>query len=669
MCVCRFDFFRNFAAQFTKSGTMILIKKLDMFILKKFLLIFFGAFFITLFVFMMQFVWRSVDTLIGKGLTVDVLGEFFWYMGISLVPMSLPMGVLLASLISFGNMGEQLELLAMKAAGVSLARIMAPVAILVIALTGTSFYFQNFTAPEAQLKLRTLLLSMKQTSPALEIPEGVFYNGVPGYNFYVEHKDVASGMLYNLMIYKTDQGFDKAQIVVADSGRLEMSTDKLHLVLDIWDGEQFENLESSGQTQALGARNTPYDRESFCYKRFLIDFDSNFEKMDEDQLRGMAQAKNLKQIEESVDSMERQLDTIGIRNFAEARRNFYRRPELPKAQEAALKRLLSAKTGKGGVPEFDRLMSQTAPDRQQATLQQARTSARQYTSELEWKSLMTKEGDSFIRRHWKEWNGKFTSSLACFFFFLVGAPLGSIIRRGGLGISAAVSVLIFIVYHIIDTSGTKMARDGVWNMVYGTWLSTFILASVGIFLSYKANFDSMVFNMEAYLGALKHLLGFRSRRHIFRKEVIINDPDYAALTGEIAALRTDCTGYAARKKLYLAPNYIRVFFRSIPDKRMERIGNRLERLIEELSNTKSPKILEVLNTFPVIYVHAHTSPFDNRRLNVISGVLFPVGIVLWLRIWRFRLRLHGDLRTIVKGLDELETLVKTETNETTSKEI
>lgn len=648
------------------------IKKLDMFILKKFLLVFFGAFFITLFVFMMQFVWRSIDSLIGKGLTVDVLGEFFWYMGISLVPMSLPMGVLLASLISFGNMGERLELLAMKAAGVSLARIMAPVALLVVALTGTSFYFQNFTAPEAQLKLRTLLLSMKQTSPALEIPEGIFYNGVPGFNFYVERKDVASGMLYNLMIYKTDQGFDKAQIVVADSGRLEMSTDKLHLVLDIWDGEQFENLESSGQSQAMGVRNTPYDRETFYYKRFLIDFDSNFEKMDEEQLRGMAQAKNLKGIEESVDSMERQLDTIGIRHFADARRAYFRRPQLPPKQEEAMKKLVAArgkKAEKGGAPDFDKILAAQSPDRQQAALQQARTAARQYSAELEWKSLMIKEGDSFIRRHWKEWHGKFTSSLACFFFFLVGAPLGSIIRRGGLGISAAVSVAIFIVYHIIDTSGTKMARDGVWNMVYGTWISTVILASVGIFLSYKANFDSVVFNMEAYLGALKRLLGFRSRRHIFRKEVIIHDPDYATLPERIGRLRKACTDYSSRKKLYRAPSYIRVFFRSLPDKRMERIATELEALIEELSNSKDRRILEVLNTFPLIYVHAHTSPFDNRRMNVLSGVLFPVGAVLWLRIWRFRLRLHGDLRTIVKGLDALDRLVnKQETNTITSQE-
>lgn len=639
---------------------MRFIKKLDLFILKKFLLVFFGAFFITLFVFMMQFLWRSIDNLIGKGLTVDVLAEFFWYMGLTLVPMSLPMGVLLASLISFGNMGEKLELLAMKAAGVPLVRIMAPVGLLVLGLTGVSFYFQNYTGPEATLKMRTLLLSMKQTSPALELPEGVFYNGVPGFNFYVERKDVATGKLYNLMIYKTDQGFDKAQIVVADSGRLEMSTDKLNLVLDIWDGEQFENLESSNQTQALGTRHTPYDRETFRYKRFLIDFDSNFEKMDEEQLRGMAQAKNLQEIEESADSMERRLDTIGISHFAEARRNFYRRPTLPTPQEQALRRAVAAKKGPDGVPDFDKLLAAMPAGDRQNVVQQARNAARQYSAELEWKGLVIKEGDAFIRKHWKEWHTKFTLSLACFFFFLVGASLGSIIRKGGLGISAAVSVLIFIVYYIIDTSGGKMARDGVWNMVYGTWISTVILATTGIFLTYKANFDSVVFNMEAYTGALKRLFGFRSKRHLTRKEVIIEDPDYETLAARTAALGEACRQYAARKKLYKAPSYVHTFFRSIPDKRMERIGEEMESIVESLSNTRNRHILETLNTLPVVYVHAHTSPFDSHRLNVVAGALLPVGFVLWLRIYRFRLRLLGDLRTIAKAMDTLEPLMHEE---------
>ena len=215
---------------------MLGIKKLDLYILKKFLPLFFGAFFICLFVFMMQFTWRYIDELIGKGLSLDILGQFFWYMGITLIPMSLPLAILLASLITFGNMGEQLELLSMKAAGVPLVRIMRPILMLVIVFTGMSFYFQNKTAPDAQISLRTLLFSMKQAQPAVEIPEGVFYNEIPNLNLYVQRKNAETGMLYQTIIYKTDQGFDRAQIVLADSGRLEMTADKLHLRLDLWNG-------------------------------------------------------------------------------------------------------------------------------------------------------------------------------------------------------------------------------------------------------------------------------------------------------------------------------------------------------------------------------------------------------------------------------------------------
>ena len=247
---------------------LIGVKKLDRFVLGNFLLIFSGSFFITLFVLMMQFTWRYVDEIVGKGITMDILGQFYWYMAITMVPMALPLAVLLASLISFGNMGERLELLAMKAAGVSLLRIMRPLAVLVVGLAAISFYFQNRAALDAQKNLTSLLWSLRETSPALEIPEGVFYGKINNFSLYVERKDVATGKLYNIMIYKTDQGFDKAQIVVADSGRLEVTNDKEHLIFDIWNGEQFENLQAGGAQAALNTKGVPYDRETFEYKRF-----------------------------------------------------------------------------------------------------------------------------------------------------------------------------------------------------------------------------------------------------------------------------------------------------------------------------------------------------------------------------------------------------------------
>ena len=251
------------------------IKKLDIFITKNFLTLLAGAFFVCLFVLMMQFTWRYIDELIGKGLTMDVFAKFFWYMALSLIPQAMPLAILLASLISFGNMGERLELLAMKTVGVSLLRIMRPLIVLMIGISGASFYFQNVTGPYAELQLRTLLMSMHESAPALEIPEGIFYNGIPNINIYVKHKHNETGMLYDVIIYKTDQGFNKAQIVLSDSAKLEITADK----------------------------------------KFIIDFDSNFNVLDANAIGNRPESKNMKQLVAGIDSMTVHGDSLGMANY------------------------------------------------------------------------------------------------------------------------------------------------------------------------------------------------------------------------------------------------------------------------------------------------------------------------------------------------------------------
>lgn len=631
---------------------MIGVKKLDRFVLGNFLMIFSGSFFITLFVLMMQFTWRYVDEIVGKGITMDILGQFYWYMAITMVPMALPLAVLLASLVSFGNMGERLELLAMKAASVSLLRIMRPLAVLVIGLAAVSFYFQNRAALDAQKNLTSLLWSLRETSPALEIPEGVFYGKINNFSLYVERKDVATGKLYNVMIYKTDQGFDKAQIVVADSGRLEVTNDKEHLIFDIWNGEQFENLQAGGAQAALNTKGVPYDRETFQYKRFIIDFNSNFEKQDAEQWSGSAITKNLKQLSASIDSMNTALDSIGLANYKQGKQTAYYCPPLRPQHAAALKQM-----SKGAKLDFDTIMARMSADKRVQTIRAAAASAAAYASELEWKSLTTEEGDKSVRSHRIQWHQKFTMSIACIFFFFIGAPLGAIIRKGGLGMPTIIAVILFIFYYIINTSGMKMARDGAWNMIFGMWVSTAVLTPLGCFLTYKANNDSVVFNADVYAALFKRLLGLRSKRNITRKEVIIETPDYAALLEQIADLEQICKAYAAHKRLYAAPSYIRAFFKSRPDHAAEDIQQRVEQLVEELSNSDRREILYRLNQLPLIYARAHTSPFEDKRLNILCGVFLPVGFIMWLRIWRFRLRLHKDMKQITAVCSELSPLV------------
>lgn len=639
---------------------MVIIKKLDWYVLKKFLLVFAGAFFVVLFVFMMQFTWRYVDDLIGKGLSFDILAKFYWYMAQTLVRDSLPLSVLLASLITFGNMGESFELLAMKAAGIPLIRIMRPLAIFAAFLTGTSFYFQNFTSPDAQINMRTLLFSMKEQSPAVEIPEGVFYNGVPNINIYVQRKNTLTGMLYQTIIYKTDQGFDRAQIVLADSARLEVTRDKMHLRLELWNGEQFESLESSGgaATQMMqNGAHEPFDRETFRFKTLLIDFDSNFNLMDKSLIAGMPTAKNMKQIQQSVDSMNAELDSVGRQYYKDACVTYYRRPQLPAKDSVALLNLLRSRQGQSTLA-FDTIVAHADPQKLQMTRQIALSSVKSVSADLEWKAMGADQEQRSLLGHEVEWHNKITYSLACLLFFFVGAPLGAIIRKGGLGMPTVISVAIFIVWYIIYTSGMKMARDGNINMVLGMWISTMVIAPFSVFFTYKANKDSVVFNIDAYKHFFVRLFGLRTSRHIFRKEVIIDEPRLDKLPAEIETLISACKAYNEKTKLLRAPSYVNIFFHHVPDRVAEQIDEQMERIVEELSNSRNRVVLEVLNRYPILYTHAHTSPFDKKWANVAAGLFVPLGIVLWFRIWRFRLRLYRDMRVIVRTSEQLLALLQ-----------
>ncbi|WP_288511921.1 LptF/LptG family permease [uncultured Prevotellamassilia sp.] len=639
---------------------MVIIKKLDWYVLKKFLLVFAGAFFVVLFVFMMQFTWRYVDDLIGKGLSFDILAKFYWYMAQTLVRDSLPLSVLLASLITFGNMGESFELLAMKAAGIPLIRIMRPLAIFAAFLTGTSFYFQNFTSPDAQINMRTLLFSMKEQSPAVEIPEGVFYNGVPNINIYVQRKNTLTGMLYQTIIYKTDQGFDRAQIVLADSARLEVTRDKMHLRLELWNGEQFESLESSGgaATQMMqNGAHEPFDRETFRFKTLLIDFDSNFNLMDKSLIAGMPTAKNMKQIQQSVDSMNAELDSVGRQYYKDACVTYYRRPQLPAKDSVALLNLLRSRQGQSTLA-FDTIVAHADPQKLQMARQIALSSVKSVSADLEWKAMGADQEQRSLLGHEVEWHNKITYSLACLLFFFVGAPLGAIIRKGGLGMPTVISVAIFIVWYIIYTSGMKMARDGNINMVLGMWISTMVIAPFSVFFTYKANKDSVVFNIDAYKHFFVRLFGLRTSRHIFRKEVIIDEPRLDKLPVEIEALISACKAYNEKSKLLRAPSYVNIFFHHVPDRVAEQIDEQMERIVEELSNSRNRVVLEVLNRYPILYTHAHTSPFDKKWANVAAGLFVPLGIVLWFRIWRFRLRLYRDMRVIVRTSEQLLALLQ-----------
>jgi lipopolysaccharide export system permease protein len=617
---------------------MFRIKKLDIFILKQFGLLFIGTFFICQFVLMMQFLWRYVDELIGKGLSIDILAQFFYYMGLMLMPQALPLAILLSSLITFGNLGESSELTAIKAAGISLIQSFRSLIIMVIIIAASSFYFQNIIGPNANRDFSTLLLSMKQKNPELEIPEGIFYDGIPNCNLYVQKKDLKTGMLYGIMIYRLTNSYEDATIILADSGRLEITAEKKHLLLHLYSGEWFENMQSQ---DLANSASVPYRRETFEAKQMIQDFDAGFSLADANSLADNAQAKSIGKIVHDIDSINLEYDSIGNIYYKDEKQLLYYIPTISK--EDSMKTLVLAKSDK---IVYDSIYSHLSVEKKQNAVKNALSRVQMGVSDLDIKSMLTADGDRNIRKHQLEALNKFALSLACVIFFFIGAPLGAIIRKGGLGIPVIVSVLVFIIYYIFDNSGTKMARDGMWTIWFGKSIATAVLAPLAVFFTYKANNDSVVFNMDAYKTFFRKLFGLRVNRHIFSKEVIINDPNYLKDTEQMKIMNKEIHDYADGHHLLMAPNIIKVFYKTEPDVYIEEISERMEAIIEDLSNTKDKFILSEINNYPILAIHAHTSPFRRNWLNVIVGIFVPLGIFYYLRIWRFRLRLMRDLRVI-----------------------
>ena len=620
---------------------MFRIKKLDIFIAKQFGLLFIATFFICQFVLMMQFLWRYVDELIGKGLSLEVLAQFFWYMGIMLMPQAFPLAILLSSLIAFGNLGESSELTAIKAAGISLLQSMRSLIVITIGITLMSFYFQEVIGPKAFVSFRQLLISMKQKNPEVEIPEGIFYDGIPGSNLYVQKKDVEKGMLYGIMIYRMNGGYEDAAVILADSGSIQSTEEKKHMILTLYSGEWFENMRQGGMGVAA---NVPYRRETFSTKRIVLDFDSGFDMAEVGGIASDARSKGLSKIIHDLDSIREFNDSVGHQYFKDATYTTFHIPEIgEKDSLKVLKEVAKANC------DFDSLYDRLSGETKQAVLQMASNDAKAALNDLEFKSDYSDYLNREERLHQIEAINKFTLSLSCLIFFFIGAPLGAIIRKGGLGVPVIISVFVFIVFYILDNTGMKMARDDNWTVWFGKLLGTFVLSPIAIFFTYKANNDSVVFNIDLYKSLVMRMLGLRQKRPTIGKEVIIETPDYTEDAVRLRQITEDIEQYTLEHSLRRWPNPIKVFFRPGDDQTISQISERLEEVIEDLSNTRDKIILNEVNTYPILATHAHTRPFRQKWMNIITGLVVPAGIFFYLRMLRFRLRLHRDLKVICKA--------------------
>lgn len=636
---------------------MLGIKKLYSFVLKSFLPLFVMTFFICLFIVLMQFLWRYIDDLVGKGLGVDVLGELFFYAALTMIPMALPLAILLASLMTFGNLGEHFELTAMKASGVSLIKAMRPLIVLMVLIAIGAFFFQNNVLPVAQTKMWTLLYSVRQKSPELEIPEGVFYDQIPGYNLFVESKNRDTGTLYDIMIYDISKGSDNASIILADSGRMAMMEDQSHLFLRLWQGESFENLKDANRSM----RNVPYRRESFSRKDILVPFDAKFNRMDEEGMRSQYVGKNIAELRVAIDSMTTRVDSIGEsygKLVAESRyfglpysqtvRHDTVQVEEPIPDVALTKPM-----------NVDSLFRGTGAGMQVNYLRAALNKANAQRQEHEFRGLVIKDERKLIRRHDIELQKKFTLSFACVIFFFIGAPLGAIIRKGGLGMPLVISVLLFIFYYIIDNTGYKMARDGKIAVTAGMWLSSAVLLPMGIFFTYKAVHDSALFNRDAYLNFFRRLIGSNQARHLEMKEVTMTDVEVAKAIDDLAQLRI-----AANRMLDdnpVRPRYDRYWLSGYDRNELRSLRERLEITVEYLSNSKDKLVINKLMDFPILRSLWLYHPTNYKPAAWAAIILFPIGLpVYFIGLRQLRI-LRDEIKKIISVADQLTPLIENPT--------
>lgn len=631
---------------------MIQFKKLDRFMLRQFLPLFAMTFLICTFIVLMQFLWLHLQDLVGKGVGIGVLAELFFYAALSMVPMALPLAVLLASLMTFGNLGESLELTALKAGGVSLFRVMQPLIVLMVFVAVGAFFFQNNVLPVAQTKMWTLLKSVRQKTPELDIVEGEFNYQLPNINIYVGEKNRESGMLYGVMIYDFRQGFDRSRVILADSATLRTAPDKTHMYLTLHRGELFENLRE-GQGGMSNERNRLYRREEFSEKLITVAFDVNLEMVDENEIGKLYTGKNVKQLRTSIDSIRGRLDSIGavLGNDLASEPLVALSPDrIPQADREP-----SARPAM--VLDPDSARSTLNVNMRRTILQTAHNNIQRKQMEYLGRSYALDNDYEQLRRHGIELHRRFTLSLACLVFFFVGAPLGAIIRKGGIGTPLVISVFLFIFYYIIDNTGYRLARDGKIPVWEGVWVSSGVLLPLGVFVTYKAVKDSAVFNADSYMRMIRMLTG-KNVRALSVKEVVIEDFIPENADRMLTDLREACAEFSRR--FPRPPGYVSYWRRGIPSADITALNARLEHTVSYISNSRSQGVIDKLNALPLIENFRILHPVGKRRTANIWIWCFPAGLTVWLLSLPWQRRLLKRLKQIDTLIPEIQAILRHE---------
>ncbi len=491
------------------------MKRLNRFILKSFIGPFFMTLFITLFLLLMQFLWKYIDDLVGKGLEVSVIAELLFYATITLVPMALPLSMLLSSIMTFGNLGEFNELMAIKSSGVSLVRIMKPLIFLTLFICGGAFFFSNNVMPYANLKMGSLLYDVRKQSPEVSIKAGVFNNGLEGFSLKISRKNKKTGMMYDLMIYDHTEKNGNRKVTLADSATLNITSNNNYMILNMYHGVSYNEVVEKDKRRS--EKEYPHRLDYFDEQRVLIDMSGlGFERTDESLFKSHYQMLNLDQLTYSIDSLNGVLDEQVDYFDNRLVRDSYWKYAKPQSADSIW---LNNTQVPDSVFNIDSLMAGYKSFTKRKIYSRALDEVRDTKSDIQSFATSHINRGKWIKRHEIEWHRKFTLAFACLILFFIGAPFGAIIRKGGLGTPVVVSVVFFIIYYVISITGEKSAKIGTWSSWFGMWLSAMVLFPLGIFLTYKAVNDSVLLNTNTYIAYIKKVFSFKKHFNTIKSKV------------------------------------------------------------------------------------------------------------------------------------------------------
>lgn len=474
------------------------MKKLDWFVLKSFFWPLIMTFFIVLFIQIMQFLWMYVDDMAGKGLELNILMELLFQFSLVFVPTALPLGILLASLMTFGNMGENFELTAIKSSGIPLQRIMRPLVIMIVFLSIGSFFFANNVLPYSNRKARTLMYDIQRKRPELNIQAGSFYNGIEGFSMKIGSKDPITNKLEKILIYDHSEKGGNTSVILADSGYMKMTPDETALIFTLYNGYSYNDIK---EDVPIKQRKYPFRSDNFDSYTFLIElsgFDLN--RSDMDLFRNHQSMQNINQLNYYIDSLGNKL-SVKTDNYVKE----YKKSKLYTKRNFNPGKSSEKDTLQKFIFDIDSVFSSISDIDKGMAINHALSNARDGIKFVSEKQVSLHRDLKGLNRYKIEWHKKLTLAVACLVFFFIGAPLGAIIRKGGLGMPAVISVLFFVVYYVLSLIGEKMAKEGITVAWLGMWSSTFILLIIGVFLTYKATNDSVIMNKETYSHFFKKI--------------------------------------------------------------------------------------------------------------------------------------------------------------------